>query len=133
MGCLIYRGEVFLVGQQSPWRSWEREGETVLEEETEYVELATQKKSGHEYATCFPVPSPELGGDPETHRSGGEVGELMSIKPEGRSGLIWEAHCSKRWEDIRFRVAEDGWAETHWDLGRDTRHLEDSRYGRTGH
>lgn len=53
MGCLIYLGEVFLVGQQPPWRSWERKGETILEEETEYVELATQKKSGHECAAWF--------------------------------------------------------------------------------
>lgn len=31
----------------------------------------------------FPVPSPELGEDPESHGSGGEVGELSSDQKEG--------------------------------------------------
>lgn len=32
----------------------------------------------------FPVPSPELGEDPESHGgSGGEVGELSSVQKEG--------------------------------------------------
>lgn len=53
MGCSIYLGEVFFVGQQPPWRSWEMKGETVLEKEAKYVELATQKNSAHEYAVWF--------------------------------------------------------------------------------
>lgn len=63
-------------------------GETFLKEETKYVELDTQKKSGHEYAVWFPVPSPELGEDPESH--GGVVEKLENCRQSRR----------KEWADI---------------------------------
>lgn len=46
------------------------------------MELATQKKSGHESLPGFLVPSPELSEDPETDGSGGKVGELSSDQKE---------------------------------------------------
>lgn len=39
----------FLLGQQLPWGPREIRGKTFLEEETKYMKLVTQKKSGCRY------------------------------------------------------------------------------------